>query len=327
MLDKSVSLFLLMFLLINSRIMSNDICCFQSSSSKHKSSEGKHRKQNSIKDYISRTENESSSRRNSRSRSRSPGRKSRRRNSRTPSPKRSRYHSNDQRSEEKENRRDRRDKFNRGYSTNEDSSPDIIIVEDNTRNNSVKSSINNAILQEMINVEDDDDEPVTLIKEEVPYSNSLQHVDTGNESEVDIMDSTDSHDIKRELEHNLHKDAAESLLSPSNNNNNKNKSNRDEDNNSNTHRHSDKKPKTKQAERMLDILNKGTGVVKPELATTSSTTTASTSTSSNLNKNSVAQAVVKYLTKYLHDKRIKDKVKRQIIFPKQLNHKDIFVIT
>lgn len=280
----------------------------QSSSSKQRSGEDKHRKQNSIKDYISRSEKDHSSRRNSRSRSRSRERR-RRRYSRTPSPKRSRYH-NDQRSDEKENHRSR-DKFNRGYSTSEDSDADVVITGDSSRkNNSVKSSINNAILQEMINVDDDDDEPTILNKEDVPHSNGPQHLDGGNESEVDIMDNTDSHDIKRELEHNLHKRTSETLISPSINNNNK--SNSDEDNTSNHQQYkhsssSDKKPKTKQAKRMLDILNKG--IVKPEEDSTANVaSTSTTSTSSALNKNSVAQTVVKYLTKYLHDKRIKDKV-------------------
>ena len=63
---------------------------------------------------------------------------------------------------------------------------------------------------------------------------------------------------------------------------------------------------------MLDILNKGTGIVKPEVDPTTAPSTSTTSTSSALNKNSVAQVVVKYLTKYLHDKRIKDKVKKSV---------------
>ena len=258
---------------------------------------------------MSRSEKDSSSRRNSRSRSPSRERR-RRRYSRTPSPKRSRHHS-DKRSDEKENHRSR-DKFNRGYSTSEDSDEDVVFIGENSRkNNSVKSSINNAILQEMINVDDDDDEPAVLKKEEVSHSNGPQHVDGGNESEVDIMDNTDSHDIKRELEHNLHK-GTEALVSPTNNNNNENnkRNNSDEENTSNHQNKHDKKPKTKHAKRMLDILNKGTGIVKPEVDPTAAPSTSTTSSSSALNKSSVAQVVVKYLTKYLHDKRIKDKVKK-----------------
>lgn len=162
----------------------------------------------------------------------------------------------------------------------------------------------------MINVDDDIGEPVSLNLEDVSLSNGI-HFDAGNESEIDIMENTDSHDIKRELEDNLHK-RADSVTSPTNQNNRSNRSKSDEE--SNHHRHSEKAPKTKQAKRMLDILNKGTGIVKTELplppSSTSTVDVASSSakTPSSLSKNSVAQAVVKHLTKFLHDKRIKDKV-------------------
>jgi len=270
----------------------------------------------------------------SRTRSRSPRRKSRRhsrspspkRNSHHTSPRRSRYYS-DKRHEEKENynsrsqHKDRKDKFSRGNTSPDDSSPEVVFIEEK-KNNCVKSSINNAILQEMVNIDDDDDDE----EEEEKFgfkseSNDLdmsvngydENLHRDNDSEIDIMESTDTYDIKKELEENLHKKASSVKSSPgSNSSDNKNKT--------------QTAVTSKRSLRMQNILDKATGVNKGQLAinnnntsatvttTKATTTSTSSSISSSLNKNEVAHAVVKPLTKYLNNHRIKDRVGRSIHF-------------
>ncbi|XP_066931580.1 ATP-dependent DNA helicase Q5-like [Clytia hemisphaerica] len=299
-------------------------------SSSSKQSGDKKRKQQSIKEYTSKSDKN----RKSRSRSRSPDRKSRRRGrSRSPSPKRNSRHTSPKRSrhnEGKENhkRRDsRRDKFNRGRSSNEDdSSPEVVIVDE--KHNAVRSSINNAILQEMINVEDDDDFKIDVQKTDHPTTSlhingDVSETHHDNESEIDIMESTDSYDIKRELEHNLHKEPSSVVGSPVALHISNDLKERHKQHHRKVSASSASSKKKEKAQRMLDILNKGTGVAETESPTKPhhnhhqshrpvssnkiSSSSSSAPTAAGLNKKSVADTVVRYLTKYLKEKRIKDK--------------------
>lgn len=115
-----------------------------------------------------------------------------------------------------------------------------------------------------------------------------------NGSDVDITEEASSSDIKKELVESLSKDK---LLNHTNNNNN-NSLKKD-------------KAQTKQSLRMQSILDKATGVAT-EAVPPPVLPSKDTGSNIELSKSTVAQTVVKYLTKYLQQGKIKDKV---IIIP------------